>query len=195
MKRTGFIDGRRVAGWRFPATDAPGKGQVLTVNDYSPAAAYVRELHYNILGAKTATYAMVDWVKISIQNTVVLGYGKWIDVDSVDNPTIAHFSAMVINMRDPGDNCDGWMCLDLNFFAVGTPSARYGYIKCRAHTAVTPTAIMMLEGAPTATYLLHHAQPAQGPFGAGGASDSGADSYHLKCLMGGMEVRIPLWFG
>ena len=38
MKRTGFIDGRRVAGWRLQATAAPGIGQIVDVTDPSVGA-------------------------------------------------------------------------------------------------------------------------------------------------------------
>lgn len=194
MKRIGFIDGRRVAGWRFPATDSPGNGQVLTVDDYSPETAYPKTLKYTVLGVKTALYTIADWLEISIKNTVVLGYGKWIDVDSVDNPAIGHFSGQVINMRDPGDNCDGWLCQDLNFFCVGTPAGRFSFIKCRTHTAVIPTSVISLEGAPNATYLLGIAQTTP-PHYLGSADASGASTHHLKIMVAGTEYRIPLYVG
>lgn len=195
MKRIGFIDGRRVAGWTFPATAAPGNGQVVTIDDRSPADCYGKRIVYNVLAAKTGLYTAAHQIEVNFKADVMLGYGARIHIQSSGNPTIIHGAGLEVYMNEAGDNCSGWMCADLNFNTEGAPAGRYGFIKCRAHTAITPNTILLFEGAPTSTYLLKHPQPCQGPFYDGLASASGAETYHLKCLMGGMEVRIPLWFG
>jgi len=58
MKRIGYIDGRRVAGWSFPANASPGNGLVLNVVDPSTiASGYARAIYINYTnsGAKTGT--------------------------------------------------------------------------------------------------------------------------------------------
>jgi len=195
MKRIGYIDGRRISGWSFLNTDTPGDGQLVTINDRSPASCFGKKIVYNVLTAKTGLYARAHEIEVNLNADTVLGYASRISMQTSGNPVVIHGAGLEVYMNDPGDNTSGWMCLDLNFNCVGTPAGRYGFIKCRPHTAVTPRTLMLLEGAPTATYMLEHAQPNQAPFYDGAASAAGAELYHLKCLMGGMEVRVPLWFG
>ena len=99
MKRIGFIDGRRVAGWHFPATATPGNGQVVDVTDPSVGASSVaaQTLRYRPTGNKTGniysvaksidvypqgnTY-ILEGLSIYFDNPVGAGvFGKWWALD------------------------------------------------------------------------------------------------------------------
>jgi len=68
MKRIGFIDGRRVAGWHFPATAVPGNGQVVDVTDPSAGATgdvAAQTLRYRPTGDKTgAPYSIARTIEV-----------------------------------------------------------------------------------------------------------------------------------
>ena len=86
MKRIGFIDGRRVAGFAFPATATPGNGQVMTVRDPSIGALHNRgmRIDYRQTGVKTGA-GRVDG----------LGVDMIVSADSPYVNTMAHYIAWV----------------------------------------------------------------------------------------------------
>lgn len=107
MKRIGFIDGRRIAGWNFPATATPGNGQVVDVTDPSEGATgsvVAQTLKYRPTGDKTGSDYSI---------------GKRIDVYPQGDLFI--LEGLQIHFHDPigAGTFERWWAFDIYLDAIG----------------------------------------------------------------------------
>ncbi|MBA7669595.1 hypothetical protein ES703_77726 [subsurface metagenome] len=158
MKRIGFIDGRRVAGWHFTATATPGNGQVVDVHDPSAGATgsiSAQTLKYRSIGTKTgAAYYVARTIEVHPGG----------DLDSVSGI----LEGLNITFASPGAgalNLGRWWALDIfvndvmghtvheiHGLAIGmfydnpTTLPHSAFIRCQTHGAVPMPAFARITG-------------------------------------------------
>jgi len=145
MKRIGFIDGRRVAGWQFPATAVPGNGQVIDVTDPSFGAIgsiAAQTIKYRPTGAKTGVnYSQAQSIEVFPQGDTYLLHGQSIYFAApVGTPAIHRYIGLDIFMEPLG----GAVVSEIAGISIGInntdpATAAYGcFLRCYAHAAVLP---------------------------------------------------------
>ncbi|GAJ06028.1 unnamed protein product, partial [marine sediment metagenome] len=103
MKRIGFIDGRRIAGWSFPANATPGNGQVVDITDNSLGEVgnvQGRCLKFRAKGAKTGTpFVHADKIELYPEGNTLWLAGHGIHVETpVGSPVMDSLWAQDIYM-------------------------------------------------------------------------------------------------
>lgn len=158
MKRIGFIDGRRVAGWHFTATATPGNGQVVDVHDPSAGAT-------GSISAQTLRYRPTG-----VKEGAAYYVAKTIEV--YPSGDLGHVSAILeglsIYFASPGAgarNLGRWWALDvymeevmghtvheIHGLAIGmnytnpTTLPHSAFIRCQTHGAVPMPAAIRITG-------------------------------------------------
>lgn len=161
IKRVGFIDGRRVAGWRFPANASPGVGQVMTIVDPSLIAAGTNRglyINYTQSGAKTGS-ASVRGLAIDLTISADVPNIGAIDLyrADIDNKAISRLSAIEIYSGNRGNAVTTQydVMIARNSNAVLTAPGCDAFIYFREHTMVQEeSSVLMLQGDNAAEYLI-----------------------------------------
>ncbi|MBA7714231.1 hypothetical protein ES703_123248 [subsurface metagenome] len=139
MKRIGFIDGRRIAGWSFPATATPGNGQVITINDPSIIAGGTitgRRIVYNATGDKTGAPTVTpDTVDFNISGNCEAAYGRSTYIGMSGDPTITYLAGHFIYMDDIGAAATiAYMCaLHLGVNVTNAPTTGSTFMRAYSH--------------------------------------------------------------
>lgn len=148
MKRLGFIDGRRVAGWSFPATATPGNGQVMTINDRSAGGTgdvYGQTINYNAIGAKTG-HPFVGPLSLNL-NVIggaapTPGYQAGLSI-STSLAAALHSAGLYgmfiyMNALGAGATVTEHCALSLNMNNTVAPTSFSTFLRCYAHGAGHP---------------------------------------------------------
>lgn len=140
MKRIGFIDGRRIAGWVFPANATPGNGQVMTVLDPStPVGSYTRGRHlsYTATGDKTGAGNTLeaDSVALAISGNSQNAYGRATYISASGDPVINYLSGHFIYMGDIGASAviKKICALDMGVNVTNAPTEQSTFIRAYSH--------------------------------------------------------------
>lgn len=160
MKRIGFIDGRRVAGWTFPATATPGNGQVLTINDLSViTSGYSRGVYidYTQTGVKGGGAWVVPLaIDLTLVGDVGFAFAQSIGI-AFSGAAIANYGGGIyIYLNDPADGSVVHYCgLMIGIDAENAPSGTSCFMRVYGHGGAVDTVIWLANGAGTPiTYLL-----------------------------------------
>lgn len=156
MKRIGFIDGRRVAGWRFPATATPGNGLVLTIVDPSIIASGDNRgvyISYTASGKKTGGTVAPLGVNLAITEDTPYGYGIRIDTAAVADKTMEMLMGLDVYMHDAGTAVGRYYALNLGMEHNSEPAGEVGFMRLRNHGTRTMDSVLRLEGTNPCTRL------------------------------------------
>jgi len=149
MKRIGFIDGRRVAGWSFPATTTPGDGQVITINDPSTiASGTIHGIHinYTASGIKTGGTVMPLAVTLAVTGDTPYAYAMRVTTAAVANKTMEMLMGLDIYMGDAGTAVGRFYAFNLGMVHNSVPLDQVGFMRLRNHGARTMSSVIRLEG-------------------------------------------------
>lgn len=196
MKRIGYIDARRIAGFTFPATATPGNGLVLTIVDPSIIASGTNRgihLDYNHSGVKAGGSVSAIGVELNIAAAAEYVNGIDVYVDTSDDPDVTWIAGMGVYMADSGSGTViGHMCLDLGKESTNQGVDRDCFIRFRTHAGQTKD-VFRLEGAEMAEYLVHVDYPGA-PWEAGDVTNSKTPTGGLRCYIKDVGVGvIPLY--
>ncbi|MBA7705363.1 hypothetical protein ES703_114191 [subsurface metagenome] len=166
MKRIGFIDGRRVAGWRFQASALPGNGQILDVTDPSAGAVgsvAVQTIKYRPTGDKTGVnYSQAQNIEVFPQGDTYLLHGQSIYFAApVGTPTIHRYIGLDIFM----ERLTGAVVSEIAGISIGInntdpATAAYGcFLRCYAHAARLPAFARIAGEGVTSLFYFQRAVP------------------------------------
>lgn len=197
IKRVGFIDGRRVAGWRFPANASPGVGQVMTIVDPSLIATGTNrglQINYTQSGAKTGTAQVGGLgIELTISADVPTACGLKLYRADIDNKTIARLSAIEIYSAKRGNGItaqyDIMIGRDSN--AVLTGPGNDAFIYFREHgTVQDESSVFMLQGNQAAEYLIAFgSNPDTGKLLLENSVETEAVTHRVRCNVASVGVR------
>lgn len=193
MKRTGFIDGRRVAGFTLSGSSALN-GMTLTIADSTtPASGYTRAMYINYTGsgAKTGS-AEINCLGIDLAlSAAVAGYAYNISLylSSSGNPTLSFVSPISIYADDMGTGCAGFVGIDIGLALSNAPSGRHCFMRMRNHVSTAVTDGIRIEGSAPLTNLLYF-QTDSSPIVA--SAVGGSQNHKIKISIAGTAYYIPL---
>lgn len=193
MKRIGFIDGRRVAGWSFPATATPGNGQVMNITDPSTPASGIRRgayINYTQSGVKTGS-AEVDAfaIDLALNAAVPTAYGQAIYLSSSGDPTIAFVSGLSFYIDNLGSGLSGFAAIDIGLALSDAPPTRHCFMRLRNHVGTIVADGIRIEGSNPITNLLYFLTATQPIISA---AVGGAQNQKIRISIAGTPYYIPL---
>lgn len=197
MKRIGFIDGRRVAGWNYPATATPGNGQIVDVTDPSFGAVgsvNIQTINFRPTGIKTGiNYLSAHRINVYPHGDTYTLRGQKIDFATPGRNALIHqYFAQDISIASLGpavsvqEMCGISIGID---YAVPTLGANSAMIRLYAHAHVFPSAIRIAgEGVTNLFYFQRAVTPLlNAPVG-------GVNSKKLRITFGDIgDFFIPIY--
>jgi len=195
MKRIGFIDGRRIAGWSFPATAVPGPGQVQTIVDQSTGVRFNRGLFidYRQTGIKTGA-GRVDGLGVDMIVSADSPYANTMAhyVSFVGTPTVGYATGGYWYLNNPGaGNLLNHYCgLMLGIDVTNPPAGRSAFMRVFGHGGAVDAVIWLANaGGAMITNLLYF-EGGVSPWVAGAVG--GAQDQKIRVSVGGVARYIPL---
>lgn len=201
----GYIDGRRVTGFRLRGTVALN-GVNLAITDIStPSSGYCRGLYINFTntGAKTGS-AELNPLAIDVDSSANVPHIFTISIyiGALSGATVNHAAGIYMYI----DSTSGTLARKHGLWIqmVGTGATKAHFLSVQ-HMGGTITSIINSQSVGNcATYLLHmegeHYPPPAGekrPFYMGDLTDTGGSSVacdgYLKIRVGGTDLYIPVY--
>lgn len=155
MKRIGFIDGRRVAGFTLRGTIALNGINIPITDTATPSSGYMRGLYLNYTqsGIKTGSAEVAPLsIALAVAANVPRGMCISLYTAAIANKTIDGLHAIDVYMDDPGTACNRYYALNLGQ-AHTNAAAESGFIRMRNHGPTPLNAVFQLEANNPATYL------------------------------------------
>lgn len=154
MKRIGFIDGRRIAGWSFPATAVPGNGQVVDVTDPSAGAVgsvFAQRIIFRPTGNKTGVnYLAAHRIDVVPHGDTFTLRGQVIDFATPGRDSLIHqYFAQDINLDPlgPAVNVGELAGISIGIdYTVPTTLPHSAFLRLYAHGAVPIPAAIRIAG-------------------------------------------------
>jgi len=186
LKRVGFIDGRRVSGWRFPANATPGNGQAMVITDPSIGALHNRGVHltYNQSGAKTGAGRVdglgVDMI-VSANSPYVNTMAHYIAWSGT--PVVAYATGGFWYLDNPGagNNLVQYCGLMLGM-DVTNPPVKSTFMRVYGHGGAVGSVIWLANSAGTPITNLLDFEGLASPISAG--TDSVNVTHKIAMLLG-----------
>jgi len=197
-KRVGYIDGRRLGGWSFPATASPGNGQVLTIADNAViTTGNLRGLFvdYTQGGAKTGASTEVDAIGINLNVAADVPYVYGLSIYTEPNkddedPTMIFCAPIAIYSEDLGSaTCQYYVMVDLGKNSTNVASVVDAFIRMKTHAGTTTSGIYV-DGKQS--YFLDFAD-IEGPCTAGDAATSGPKAWKISVRCGEDQGYIQVY--
>jgi len=155
MKRIGFIDGRRIAGFKLAGTVALTGVNIPITDTATPSSGNMRGIHINYTqsGAKNGT-AVINPLSIAVTISANVPYIFPFDitVEASANKTHTMISPINVYLKDVGNACQHAACALLGREITNVGIASDSFLWMRNHGAVAATAFIKSTG--IATYLL-----------------------------------------
>lgn len=195
MKRIGFIDGRRVAGWAFPATAVPGNGQVKRIYDPSTGAVFNRGqfIDYRQTGIKTGGGRVdahgID-MTISASCPYVNTMAHYIAWSGI--PTVGEATGGFWYLSNPGagNNLVNYFGLSLNMDVTNPPSSKSTMMRVYCHGGTIGSVILLGNSGGTPFDNLLEFLAGVPPFISGAIG--GVQDSRIRITVAGAYRYIPL---
>lgn len=200
MKRIGFIDGRRIAGWSFPANATPGNGQVVDVTDPSVGAVgdiAAQILRYRPTGDKTGnTYSIARSINVYPEGDTYILEGLSIYYDNpVGSGTFGIWWGLDIYMQAIGALAAvGYMngiTIGMNYTNATANPVATSFIRAYTHGAVAMPSFVNIGGSGMTNLIEFMRSVAPFLNGAVGAGQTAKIKVH--CNDTGQDWYIPLY--
>lgn len=195
-KRTGYIDGRRPAGWAFPASVSPGNGQVLTIVDNSiitTGSLAGLLVDYTQSGVKTGGEVSAIGINLNVAADVpyVWGMKVYAEPNKGDaDPEMIFCSPIAVYAEDLGSaTCQYYVMVDLGKNSTNVASVVDAFMRMKTHAGTTTSGIFV-DGKQT--YFLDFAD-IEGPCTAGDAATSGPKSWKISVRCGEDQGYIQVY--
>lgn len=192
MKRIGYIDGRRVAGFAFSGASALD-GMKLNISDIgTPSSGINRGVYINYTqnGIKTGSAEVNCFaIDLALQKAVINAYPIALYISSSGNPAINLVSPISMYVDDLGTGIGNFSCLDLGVAITNAPSGRFCFARLvRQGAGALLTDAFRLEAGPC-TNLFNFAVNTD-PIAAGAVG--GSQDKKIKCVVAGTTYYIPM---
>jgi len=155
MKRIGYIDGRRIAGFALKGTTALTGINIPITDTATPSSGYMRGIRigYTNSGTKTGSAEAVALaLDLTVEADVPRAMCLSLYTAPIANKTVDGLHAIDVYMDDPGTACNRYYALNLGQ-AHNNAAAESGFIRMRNHGSTPLDAVFQLEANNPATYL------------------------------------------
>lgn len=200
MKRIGFIDGRRIAGWRFQASATPGVGQIEDVTDPGVGATgsvTAKTLRYRPTGNKTGNiYSVARAIEVYPEGDTYILEGLSIYYDNpIGAGTFGIWWGLDIYMQAIGALAAvGYMngiTIGMNYTNATLNPVATSFIRAYTHGAVAMPSLINIGGSGM-TNLVEFMRSVA-PFLNGAVGVGQTARIRVHCNDTGQDWDIPLY--